>query len=212
MMRTKLTGIVLLVLSCGGCAAPLARFEAALEDAGVARFATSATSQGSVEVRASLDVDARVGRGAVVGDRWVLTVEHVLQGRDRVFVATGRDGGWVEARVVRREAGDPEAMVLLEVVVDEGVYGLLLGFGGFEADAVLRSRTGGAPSAVLTARGPLAWQPGVLAPGDSGSPVVDDAGRLVGLVSGRRGDVGVYVAVRDGGLPGREGMLLAAAR
>lgn len=211
MNRTKLTAIVLLVLACGGCAAPLARFEAALEDAGVAQFASTAPTRGSVEVRASLEPGAPAGRGAVVGDRWVLTVEHVLQGRDRVFVSTSRDGGWVEAKVVRREAGDPEPTVLLEVAVDEGAYGFLLGFAGFDADAILQPGAGGEPTSVATGRGLLAWAPGVLAPGDSGSPVVDEAGRLVGLVSGRRGDVGVYVAVR-GGLGGREAVLLAARR
>lgn len=208
MTRANLTVIVLLMLGCSGCAAPLARFEAALEEAGVARFAARAASDGSVEVRATLDANAKVGRGAIVGDRWVLTVEHVLQGRDSVFVSTTRDGGWVEAKVVRREAADPEPMVLLEVAVDEGAYGALLGFDGFGADTVLSPGVGGLPSNVVTARGLLTWGPGVLAPGDSGAPVLDDAGRLVGLVSGRRGDVGVYVAVRH--LPGRQGVLLAS--
>lgn len=203
--------LVGLIALGGGCSAPLTRFEAALEEAGVARFgaAPAAVGASSVEVRATLDPGARAGRGAVVGDRHVLTVEHVLQGQERVFVATTGDGGWVAARVVRRERGDPEALVLLELDVDEGAYGLLLGFDGFEAESVL-STGGGSPATILTGRGRLPWAPGVLAPGDSGSPVLDATGALVGIVSGRRGAAGVYVAV--GPVSPTRPVLLAAAR
>ncbi len=200
----------LLITLCGGCSAPLSRFEAALEEAGVARFgAAQGAEASSVEVRATLDSTGRAGRGAVIGDRHVLTVEHVLEGRDRVFVATLAGGGWVAARVVRRERADPEPLVVLELEVDEGAFGALLGFGGFEREAVLRAGAGEAAT-VVTARGRLAWTPGVLQPGDSGSPVLDAAGGLVGVVSGRRGAQGVYVPVGPTGAAPTT--LLAAAR
>lgn len=202
--------LVGLIALGGGCSAPLSRFEAALEEAGVARFGSAgAADASSVEVRATLDPGGLAGRAAVVGDRHVLTVEHVLQGQDRVFVATAGDGGWVAARVVRRERGDPEALVLLELEVDEGAYGLLLGFDGFEAESALTPGVG-APATILTGRGRLPWAPGVLAPGDSGSPVLDATGALVGIVSGRRGSQGVYVAV--GPVAPTRPVLLAAAR
>ncbi len=205
--------LVGLIALCGGCSAPLSRFESALEEAGVARFGAAqgvdAASASSVEVRASLEPGARAGRGAVVSDRHVLTVEHVLEGQDRVFVATVGNGGWVAARVVRRERGNPEPLVLLELEVDGGAYGLLLGFDGFDADDVLAPGTG-APATVVTGRGQLAWAPGVLQPGDSGSPVLDAAGTLIGIVSGRRGAQGVYVALQPASPAAPT--LLAAAR
>jgi S1-C subfamily serine protease len=215
MQRTTMTTILgLAVLAASGCASPLSRFEAALEEAGVARFAEPAAGGRSVQVRASLDAP-RAGRGAVVGERWILTVAHVLEGRDRAFVATTADGGWVEAQVVRRVAGEPEDLVLLEVDVDEGAFGALLGFGGFDRDAVLAPSRTGLPRQVVTPRGAITWRPGVLVPGDSGSPVLDADGRLVGLVSGRRGDVGLYVALGAGVLPAdrpADRPLLASAR
>lgn len=212
MTRSTLRGLCLagLISLCGGCSAPLTRFEAALEGAGVARFSAPATARSAVEVRASLEAGALAGRGAVVSDRHVLTVAHVLQGRAQVFVATGRDGGWVAARVVRRQVGDPEPLVLLELEVDEGAFGLLLGFDGFAGEQVLAAGDG-APTSVLTARGLQPWTPGVLLPGDSGSPVLDATGALVGLVSGRRGEVGVYVRTRTPTQPATP-VVLAAAR
>lgn len=194
--------VVGLIALCGGCSAPLRGVEAALEQAGLARFDLRPTGDlaAAVEVRASLDPGALAGRGAVVSGRHVVTVEHVLQGHDRVFVATAGDRGWVGARVVRRERAAPEPLVVLELDVDEGAYGLLLGFEGFAPERVL-VRGRGAPATVLTARGRLPWGPDVLARGDSGSPVLDAAGGLVGVVSGRREGDGVYVALGASSLP-----------
>lgn len=207
---TTIRGVLsLVVLASSGCGS-LASFERALEDAGIARFAAPAAGGRSVQVRASLEPGQRAGRGAVVGDRWILTVGHVVEGRETVFVSTTSEGGWVEARVARRVAGNPEDLVLLEMTVDEGAFGLLLGFDGFAKDSVLHPSASGVPAEVLTPRGAIAWRPGVLVPGDSGSPVLDDSGRLVGIVSGRRGDVGVFVALATEALPGEPVTLLAA--
>ncbi len=190
----------LALLLSSGCASPLASFEQALEQAGVARFAAPSMRASSVEVRASLDPGQPVGRGAVIGARWVLTVEHVLGGRERALVATSRGGGWCEGRVIGRVASEPEDLLLLELELDDGAYGLLLGFSGFEADAVLRPSLTGLPTRVLTSRGALPWRGDLLAPGDSGSPVLDDEARLVGLLSGRRDGAGVYVPLTPGDL------------
>lgn len=194
--------LVGLIALCGGCSAPLRGVEAALEQAGLARFEAPPRGDlaSAVEVRASLDPGARAGRGAVVSARHVVTVEHVLQGHDRVFVATAGDRGWVGARVVRRERAVPEPLVVLELDVDEGAYGVLLGFEGFAPERVL-VRGSGAPATILTARGRLPWAPNVLVRGDSGSPVLDGAGGLLGVVSGRLGSEGVYVAVGASTLP-----------
>ncbi|MCO5169477.1 MAG: serine protease [Planctomycetes bacterium] len=207
--HARLGSLLGLIALAGGCAAPLGRFEAALEEAGVARFASR--DAGAVAVRASLDPGAPAGRGAVVGDRWVLTVDHVTRGQETVHVATTREAGWVAARVARRIPASPEPLALLEVDLDDGLYGLLLGFPGFEPDRHLIAGAGD-PVAVLTARGRLPWTAGVLEPGDSGSPVLDAAGDLVGVVCGRRGDTGVYVALPAAGTPGARGPLLAARR
>lgn len=206
-MTRTLALVALAALS--GCAAPLGRFEAALTEAGIARFG-GADARG-VAVRASLDPGAPAGRGAVVGDRWVLTVDHVTRGQDAVHVATTRDGGWVAARVARRIAATPEPLVLLEVEVDDGVYGALLGFTGFDPDRHLPAGEGPATT-VVTPRGHLPWVDGTLEPGDSGSPVLDATGGLVGLVCGRRGGTGVYVAVTPAARPAAAGTLLAAVR
>lgn len=159
-------------------------------------LAGCSVSPRSVGVQAELG--GPTGRGAVVGPTQVLTVAHVVGNRNEVWVATSRRNRvWVRARVSRRYRAVPEDVVLLELEVSDGFFGELFGFTGFSSADAFPTRRGQAPTAVLTRRGLLAWEPCTLLPGDSGSPVLDSRGDLVGLVVGRRGRVSVYTPVKE---------------
>jgi S1-C subfamily serine protease len=183
----KLIACLALLICTSGCA-QLRAFEQTLEDAGIARFDSSAATDSdngrSVTVKASATARQQ-GRAAVISPRHVITVAHVVRGAS-ALIRTTAQGGWVEAKVVRRIPAQPEALVVLELPVDGGVFGALLGFSGFSAGDCY-APTQGVPAQVVTARGLRPWKPGVLVPGDSGSPVLDAFGQLVGLVTGRRG-------------------------
>ena len=123
------------LLLCGtGCAAPFNTFERALTDSGIARFEIAppaVESEGrSVGIQAELGGPA--GRGAIVGPTHVLTVDHVVGSHKEVWIATsrrrGRNRGWVRAHVRARYRAQPENIVLLELEVDDGFFGSLLGF------------------------------------------------------------------------------------
>ncbi len=91
---------------------------------------------------------------------------------DAASVEVGVGYSWVSARVVGTIPAWPEPLVELELAADEAVV----------EDDVLVTATG-APVWVLCADGARAWgHP--LRPGDSGSPVVDADGAVVGLASG----------------------------
>lgn len=187
----------LLLVSGSGCAvSPLVAFERALEEAGIAQFNHDAPA--GVEGRSvvvGVEGSGLQGRGAVVGANLVLTVDHVVRRAGQVLVGTCRNGGWVKARVVQRIAASPEPLVLLELDLDSGWYGTLLGFTGFDVEDSYAQNPGGRATHVATRRGLHPWGPRVgvrLRPGDSGSPVLDGKGRLVGLLTGRRGTSGVF--------------------
>ncbi|RMG15865.1 MAG: serine protease [Planctomycetota bacterium] len=195
------TTLCLLVLPCtSGCAA-LQRFEEGLEAAGIARFHAPLAAAGdggrAVAIEGHGPEGRRVGRGAVIGPDRVLTVAHVVDGCGRLEVAVRRRGGWVRARAIERIPQVPEDLVVLALEVDApGPYADLFGFSGFPADATFRPSADGRPQQVLLARGPRRWERVALRPGDSGSPVVDARGALVGLVSGRCGDLPVLTPCR----------------
>ena len=185
-MRLGRLAAGLIVMSCTGCLAPLERFEATLEDAGLAQFASSNVTKHTVIVQSS---PSRQGHGAIISHDQVLTVEHVVGDASEVLVKRGERTGWLRARVLRRIPSKPENLVVLGIDVDEGLYGVLLGFTGF--DNPVRPSLGGSPTRVASSRGELSWHGAALRPGDSGSPVLDALGDLVGLVVGRRGGIPV---------------------
>jgi hypothetical protein len=137
------------------------------------------------------------GRGAVIGPDRVLTVAHVVGGAapDDLYVVVHPGGyGHVRARPVLRRRAAPESLVVLEVETRQGLLGDLLGFAGFApGDRFAPGR--GAPARIDTRRGLAAFQGAALEPGDSGSPILDAQGGLVGLLSGRSGGAPLYVPV-----------------
>jgi S1-C subfamily serine protease len=202
----------LILLSSSGCAvSPLRSFEERLEEAGIAKFTrTGQTLAPGRSVVVTGEWQDRTGRGAVISSRHVLTVAHVVGAETVAWVGTSRRkggrAGWVKARVLKRIAASPEPLVVLELDVDDGLFGALLGFTGFSAaDCYDHGR--GSPQAVALGRGLHPWAPGVLSPGDSGAPVLDRNGNLLGLVTGRRGSRGVYTPI-----PSRQPSTLAARR
>ena len=136
----------------------------------------------SVAVRAQ----GQRGRGAILGPRRVLTVQHVVGAAQRVRVAAGLE--WAEARVVRRFACAPEPLVELELAPSPW------GFRGFAPARCAQLGRGG-PAWIHTPRGRLPWGAAELRRGDSGSPVFDAQGGLVGLLHGRELWSGEPIAV-----------------
>ncbi len=193
MNNTKLL-ILALVLACSsGCA----QLERTLTEAGIVEVVRTPTQSGAVRVRAA---DGRVGHAAIVERDRVVTVAHVVGAATTAWVDVGRSGAWVEARVVQRIAHVPEELVVLEVARDAGWLGAVAGFTGFAEERVLQPAPEAPHSHVLTTRGLLALATAELRPGDSGAPVVDERGRLVGLLSGR-GSSGAVVTFLGSSAP-----------
>lgn len=130
------------------------------------RGGTADLRDGAVTIRGA----GGAGRGALVGRRKLLTVQHVVGDASSVEVGLGYL--WATARVVRTIPAWPEALVELELSAGDAV----------EEDRVLETRSGKA-AWVLCADGPRAWGQ-ALRSGDSGSPVIDATGAVVGLVVG----------------------------
>ena len=111
------------------------------------------------------------GCGAVVGPRFVLTTEHVLDGS-----STARVNGY-PAKVVARYTSVYEELVLLEL--DSSAP-------AFSARDIFKVTPGARPFEVWSIRGKQTYSPSLVISGDSGSPVVTTSGSIVGLIYGRR--------------------------
>jgi len=111
------------------------------------------------------------GSGGVVGQHTVATVEHVIGKLKQPLTIQGKP-----VTVVRRiETGDWEQIVLLEVDWD---------WPQESAFAYPPQSTGpGSGYVIWNLRGAQGLTPSFALPGDSGSPILDREGRLVGHVS-----------------------------
>ncbi|MBL4848845.1 MAG: trypsin-like peptidase domain-containing protein [Planctomycetes bacterium] len=184
--------ICLLLLLSSGCAA-LNSFEDTLEEAGWAQFDRSdrrANQVGRVALLVHRADGSWVrGAGAVVGRDRVLTVAHVVEGASEIEVEINGRLISVDAQIERRIHAMPEEIVELRLRVSDGV----LGFGGFSSEEVLGVASG-EPTQLWASLG-LFTLPCTSAPGDSGSPLLDAEGRLVGLLIGRIGESPVWVSL-----------------
>lgn len=153
-------------------------------------FAFSVTTSGcagfvQVDVESAVEIRGQdsSGRGAIVARDRVLTVKHVVGEAESVAVATRGGSGWVRGRVVRELPADPEPLVEIQLELAEGASSLV-GFAGFSSFRVLTPGLGGG-TRVRTGRGVRSLSTATLLRGDSGSPILNDSGELVGLLSGR---------------------------
>jgi len=193
MIQRLLQGLLLSSFLClSGCAA-LSDFEDALEGAGWAQFDRAgrrANQRGRVSLVAHrADGSWTLGAGAVVRGGRVLTVAHVLNGATEIEAEVHGRLISVEARVARRIRAVPEDLIELRLEESPGV----LGFDGFTHEDTLEVAAG-EPSQLWASSG-LFNLPCASAPGDSGSPLLDPEGRLVGLLVGDLGGSPVWSTI-----------------
>jgi S1-C subfamily serine protease len=197
------TLILLTALATTGCSA-LDRVNDALYSTGAFDLAPSAVHARAKECGVTILASDRHGRGVITGAHTVLTVAHVVGNDGEVEVGVG--AFWTKARVVRRVSASPEDLVEIEVAAEKPG---LFAFAGFEPERQAELATG-EPAFVLAASGIHVWADGLRA-GDSGSPVIDRDGKVVGLLVGRTpAGRGVFTPVAPAPRP--EGTLLAALR
>lgn len=191
--------LVLALLFFQGCSA-LNAFEDALEEAGWAKVDRSdrASVRGRVELLAQSGQGWVQGLGAIVSDRHVWTVAHVVNGATTIEVSVEGRMVALDARVVRRIAAHPEPIVELEVELQPGFFG----FAGFPEDQ--RYELGDGEPASLWGQSGLFSFPCETRAGDSGAPLLDADGRLVGLWVGRMGSAPVWLTVPPLAKPGSE--------
>jgi len=133
--------------------------------------------------------DGRIASGSVIGKYLVLTVEHVVKKQEFVLVNVGkRNRVWVTARVVGRMLAFPENIVLLRILGNRGFN---------DSDCFSLTTKNKTADVMVTPSGVFKMNPGSVAPGDSGSAVLNSDGDLVGLVTGykikNRGSVVSYI-------------------
>lgn len=124
------------------------------------------------------DVQERTrANGVVVGPKLVLTLGHCVDGAikgGKLYIIIG--GYWVKATIVRVIKGKMDDFVLLRVDKDSDwkkSERWLLNPAGKPAYIYIRN-----------IRNKKRWKGVKIHPGDSGSPIVDSTGRLVGLLYG----------------------------
>jgi len=107
--------------------------------------------------------------GAVVGDKYVMTAFHCVNGTDELWV----DGMPVDHVFVYRTF--PEPIVILRIASEEPIW---------DEDEIFNIDKMGRHHQIIGPAGPRDWEVNTVVEGDSGSPVVDEDGELIGVISG----------------------------
>jgi S1-C subfamily serine protease len=166
-------------------------------DNGIPADAAARVTRSVVKVEGEACDRVQDGTGFVAGHELIATNAHVVAGEAQTDVETS-DGRRLRARVV---AFDPRRDLALLHVDGLGLPALPLGDAGVDARGSLFGHPGGgalreSPVRIaeqIVAEGTDIWREAsterqvfvlaaVAAPGDSGAPVVDTAGRVVGVV------------------------------
>ncbi len=134
--------------------------------------------------------DGSQGNGVILSCDTVLTVKHLVKDPANVKVWYWRDnkwrknkGFWKRAEVIREiPTNGYEPLVLLRVLgykKDPGFFD----WQGFDERDFYKLSIARVPSKIVTGRRSYLWGEECVIKGDSGSPVVDKSGALVGLIS-----------------------------
>jgi hypothetical protein len=188
-MRRTVTPLIALFLTL--TLASCAQFERTLEGAGLAYFGGGASHAQVVTIVAegTMGGEPTRGRGAAIGERRILTVEHVVGTSDQVMVNVSEYGKhMLTGVVVERFAARPEPLVVIQLLPDECLF---FAFDGFAPEDRFTAASEFGLRHVITARGYAPWSGAALQPGDSGSPVINERGELVALLTGRIGSTAV---------------------
>jgi len=113
------------------------------------------------------------GTGAVIGEHLVATVAHVTKDASTVWIC----GGKRSRQVMVIPTTGFEAIIVLET--DDT-------WGGWSEEEIFKIKAGGKPSEIWTLHDKQPFKPSHVIPGDSGSPVLDQLGNLIGHVSACR--------------------------
>lgn len=148
--------------------------------------------QVTVRVRNRACGELRTGSGVVVADDLIVTNRHVVEGAQEVQVSTW-DGRSVDVAVsevatdsdlgLLRVDGDlPPAVDEAEAELEAGDPATVAGYPGGEELAVVEGAVLGTADQVLDETEPVLVIDAEVQPGNSGGPVLSDAGELAGVV------------------------------
>jgi serine protease Do len=142
------------------------------------------------------------GAGIVVGDDLVLTAGHTVEGELRALTVDGEPARVVaidrrtDLAVISADAPTSSEVITAPDVPEEAQLILLDGTRDVAIDRHVTLVVEHATDQATYRRDVVIFTPGVT-DGDSGSPIVDDAGRLVGIVVADQAGEGVAVTAAE---------------
>jgi len=122
------------------------------------------------------DTDGSHCNAAVIGKNLIVALGHCIDDGKTLYVRYR--SSWYKAEAIQTYQGEHDTIIVLRVESIE-----------WEPESWFALNPGGTPHLALTHHsGRMYWHRALSYPGDSGSPVIDEQGRLVGLIWGHHTD------------------------